>query len=196
MQFLSITHTYVDDTRVSTASTAWSPGSNLGDMSFHCMQVDGRDLGRFRSALPQPRPRHGSRAGVLRAFTPVSCNGGLPHVDVQLLTWLCGVALSVSTAYRIHTSVERGSQPIHTQSGKQAWTKPMPEEDPCKACFGHGRVPCGTCYGDGIFNVTNKGMLPKGEKLHICWDCRGSTMLPCLFCGGTGIRPPRIGFRT
>ena len=141
--------------------------------------------------VPQTRRRHANRAGKLPAIAPAV----LPCVDAQLLTWLVGVALSASTAYRIYASVQRDSRPIQTQSGKQAWTKPMPD-DPCKACFGHGRVPCGTCYGDGVFNVTAKGMLPKGEKLHICWDCRGSTKLSCLFCGGTGIRPPRIGFRT
>lgn len=117
-------------------------------------------------------------------------------VDWQVVGALAAGALAASTIYRLLQRQQREATPVLTQSGTQAWERPRPQ-NPCRACGGYGRVPCGRCYAIGIFNPPPAShMMPKGERMRVCWECRGTAQLMCVACAGSGQRPKQIGFRT
>ena len=54
---------------------------------------------------------------------------------------------------------------------------------------------CFDCEGVGRLNHRSSKVLPKGEGPRWCPHCTSTGQARCYICGGTGQKPPQVGFR-
>ncbi len=59
-----------------------------------------------------------------------------------------------------------------------------PFDDRCVCCHGTGQIPCDSCHGEGLHQLSGGDE----DDFDVCSECYGQKAISCPECGGQGVR--------